>query len=310
MILFVFGLIVAVAGFCLLVTSGVVRTYKPAYRGSGLGGILLGVLLVLGSFYNTVGARSVGLPVGLGKVGSPLSPGIHWEPPWVHIVSCTTGEDTSIQNSDQNTGDALADQSVPISGSDQGGATADVTVNYHIDAADAVTVFRKYACNLQTIKANLIVQNVRSIAAQSATSFVSVDLKSHRSQIEQLTLKGLRADLAPYGITVDGVTLADLTLNQNVQAAANSKLAQQQAVATEGYKHQQAEVAAETAEATATGIAQSNKIKAASLTPAVLCADWIAGMGNASVINTAGPCSTAAATTPTPSSVLITPKAK
>lgn len=311
MVLFVFGIIV------LLIALGLVIAGRVGDRGDeinlrpwGIGAIVIAILMLIGSTFNTVGARQVGIPITLGKVGGNLQSGVHLLAPWTSVINCPLSEETSIQNGDPKSGDALYNQAVPISGSDQGGALADVTVLYHINPQDAVAVYQKYKCNTTSIKANLIAQNVRSITGQAATGFISVDLKSHRSDIEKITLNRLQTTLAPYGITVDQVIIADLTLADNVQIAANNKLAAEQNAQTALYHKQQAEVDAQTAIIQAQGIANANKAKQTSLTPQALCYDYIQALSNTNiaVMNGNNPCSTGASAS-TPTSVIVSPKA-
>lgn len=311
MILFVFAVIVAVVAVGLVIAGKVGGDDPINLRPWGIGAAVVAVLMALGSCYNTVGARQVGIPVTLGKIGGNLQSGVHFLAPWTMVTTCPLSEETSIQNGDKNSGDALYNQAVPISGSDQGGATADVTVLYHINPQDAVAVYRKYACNTMSIKANLIAQNVRSIAAQAATNFVSVDLKSNRSAIEAATLAGLQTKLAPYGITVDSVVIADLTLAANVQEAANNKLAAQQNALTAEFHLQQAKVDEQTAVVAAQAVAQANEAKQASLTPQALCYDYIQALSstNVAVINGGSPCSTST-TASAPTSVIVNPAPK
>lgn len=308
MALFVIGLIFGLIGVLGLLAIIFVKSgFKLVTGGVGAVALLVAALFIVGAMYNSVPARTVGVPISFGKIGSPLQSGIHWEAPWVNITSCPLTEETDIQNGDPNSGTAAYNQAVAISGSDQGGATADVTVQYHIDPKDAQIVYQKFRCDLTLVRNNLIVQRVRSDVAAAAINFVSVDLKSSRVAIEQGALAKLQSDLTPFGITVDDVVIGDINLDPNVQTAANQKLAAQQQIGTATFQQQQATVQAQTAVITAQGQAQAavtaakgeaqaNQLKQQSLTPAILCQQWEQAIqnGHVSVVNSAGPCGSSA----------------
>lgn len=270
---------------------------------------VIAVIILILSSIATVGARSVGIPVTLGSIGSDMQPGVHLKPPWTNVTSCSLAEQQSIQNADPKTGDALYDQSVPISGSDQGAAEASVTFYYHINKESAGLLYRAYACNPGLIKDNLVAQQVRQAVAQASTAYPSVDLRSYRTQIGAAALKALTPELSKYGVVADSVTISDLTLADNVQTAANSKLAAQQAAQQAQFTLQQAQVEAQTAKVRADAAQVANNAQSVSLTPAVLCQQWIQAIATAksSVISSGGPCEAAApagATTP----VIVNPK--
>ena len=283
-------LVIAVLALLAVAGLAVLRPARAALYAAGL--VVLAVLCAFGSVYRSVGAREVGIPVSFGHVGADLQPGAHFVAPWVQVTTCPLTEQQSIQNADPATGDAMYDQSVPVSGSDQGSATADVTLLYHVNAADAGTVYRLYACNMSAVRQNLVAQRVRSDVATAATGFVSVDLKSDRPQIESVALSQLRTDLAPFGLTVDTVTIGDLKLAANVQQQADAKLAAQQNAETQQVNQQAAKTQAQTAVITAQGQQQANAAQQQSLTPQVLCEQFIQALASSkvSVLNTAGPC--------------------
>lgn len=262
--------------------------------------LVLALIFGFISVYRSVGAREVGIPVSFGSIGSDLQSGIYIVAPWTTVTKCPLSEEQSIQNADPHSGDAVYNQSVPISGSDQGGATADVSFYYHINRQDAGAIYRSYACNTTKIKDNLVAQQVRSAVGTAATQFISVDLKSHRADIEVAALTGLRSSLTSFGLTSDKVVIADLILNPNVQNAANAKLAAQQSAQTATFKLQQAQVDAQTAVVQAQGQQNANTAKQLSLTPNVLCSDLINALGSPNsritVLNTLGPCGGTVAT--------------
>jgi len=315
----VFWLVFAVILLIVAVAMGVVqpRRKDPAegvivLRPFATIPLVLAVLCLFFSVYRSVGAREVGIPVTFGSVGGDLQSGVHFVAPWTQVTTCPLSEEQSIQNADPRTGDALANQSIPVSGSDQGGATADVTFFYHINRVDAGAIYRAYACDTTAVKAKLVAQNVRSALGSATTGFVSVDLKSHRGDIEAKALSLLRSSLTNFGITSDKVVIGDLILAPNVQDAANAKLAAQQAAQTAQFKLQQAQVDQQTAVVTANGEKAANDAKQQSLTQQILCQDFINALTNPqnklTVLTNTGPCQTGAGVAGSP--VIVNTPAK
>jgi len=149
-----------------------------------------------------------------------------------------------------------------------------------------------------------VAQNVRSALGSATTGFVSVDLKSHRGDIEANALALLRPSLTNFGITSDKVVIGDLILAPNVQDAANAKLAAQQAAQTAQFKLQQALVDQQTAVVTANGEKAANDAKQQSLTQQILCQDFINALtspqNKLTVLTNTGPCETGAGVASSP----------
>lgn len=282
MALFVFGII-----FLLIAIGGLIAAIMLTGEDRIVGVVvffltgIIGGLLFIFSFYNSVPARAVGIPITFGKIGKPVGSGVHWAAPWVSYTTCPLTEETDIQNADPNSGSNPYDQAVRIAGSDQGGALADVTVQYHINPNDAQAVYAKFKCNLNSVKDYLMVQRVRSDVATAAAQYLSVDLKTNRAQMEQVARSALQSDLQPFGITVDDLVISTIVLDPNVQNAANAKLAAQQNALTQQFNLEAAQKQA-----------QINATKQQSLTEAILCEQTIQAVAAAKpqIINSWGAC--------------------
>jgi regulator of protease activity HflC (stomatin/prohibitin superfamily) len=259
-----------------------------------LGVVFLALFLLIGltSSIQTVGARQVGIPETFGTLGDDLQPGLHLVAPWTVVHTCSLGQQQSIQSQTPTEGDREGNDGVNINGNDQGSGVADVSVLYHFDPAHAEQIYRRYACDPELVKSNLIRQATRSAIGSAAATFPSTDLKSNRAQISAKALDTLDRTLKGYGVLVDNIVISDITLSQATQAAADAKLAAQQAAEQAKLVLQKAQVDAQTARVNADAEKVANDAKNASLTAAVLCAQWIDALKVAkpSVVNTGGPC--------------------
>jgi regulator of protease activity HflC (stomatin/prohibitin superfamily) len=153
-------------------------------------------------------------------------------------------------------------------------------------------LYRKYACNSDLVKTNLIRQATRGGVAQAAAKILSVDLRSNRGQIAQDALPIINADFKDDGIVVDNIVISDIILSGPVQQAADSKLAAQQAAQQAEFNRQKAQKDAETTAINAQAAAAANAVKTQSLTPNVLCQNFIDALRDIkpTTILSAGPC--------------------
>jgi regulator of protease activity HflC (stomatin/prohibitin superfamily) len=302
-VLLVFAFIVLIAGAVMAVIGRVDFDGDPFnFRPMGVGLLLVAVLMAAGSTIRDVGAREVGVPVTFGHIGADMPSGIHFANPFTKVTTCPVSQQADIQNAAATSGSSSANEAVAISGSDAGLATADVTVLYNITDAGADTAYIKYKCNIGLIQSNLVAQLTRSAVAQASTAYLTIDLRSDRTAIQDAAKKALTTELAPDGIAIDQVTIGDLILTQPVQDAAQQQLLAQQGVVTAGYAKKKAVIDAQTAVIKAQGVAAAQKAQQASNTPQALCAATIQAVAAAhpSVISSWGVCSTITPASSTP----------
>jgi regulator of protease activity HflC (stomatin/prohibitin superfamily) len=293
MVMFIFAILFLVLALVLF-AAGRVKDGRDEYnlRPWGILPGLLAVLLFVFSLVHSVGAREVGIPVTLGHVGADLQPGVHFLAPWTTIHSCSLAQQQSIQTQAATEGDAKGNDGIPFNGSDQGSGIADTTVLYHFDPTHADTIYRKYGCDADLVKQNLIRQALKGAVPQATAQFASLDVKNNRPQIQHAIESILNADFAGDGIIVDNVVLSGLQLSAATQQAADAKLAAQQAAQTAQFHLQQANVDLQTAQVQASARQKANQTESASLSPAILCDHWINAIAQSkiTVLSTNGPC--------------------
>ena len=151
---------------------------------------------------------------------------------------------------------------------------ANVGISFHVDQAHVAEVFQKYREGLTEIR-NIPLRNaVRDSFGREGALYSVEDLYSAKKAVlMNAVLADVRTQFAPLGIVVDSLAIVgNFKLPTNVTAALNAKIQ-----ATQKAEQAQNEVAESTAEANklraaAQGIADSNRIKAASITPTLL--EW------------------------------------
>ncbi len=158
----------------------------------------------------------------------------------------------------------------------QGGVDvhANVGISFHVDQAHIAEVFQKYREGLTEIR-NIPLRNaVRDSFGREGALYSVEDLYSaKKATLMNAVLADVRGQFAPLGIVVDSLAIVgNFKLPPNVTAALNNKIQ-----ATQKAEQAQNEVAEAHAEAnklreSAQGIADSNRIKAASITPALI--EW------------------------------------
>lgn len=175
--------------------------------------------------------------------------------------------------SERNHPDAI-DESIEFGAAQGVDVHANVGISFHVDKEHIAEVFQTYREGLTEIR-NIPLRNaVRDSFAREGASYSVEDLYSAKKAVLMNTvLADVRKQFTPLGIVVDSLAIVgNFKLPANVTAALNAKVQ-----ATQKAEQAQNEVAEAHAEANklreaAQGIADSNKIKAASITPSLL--EW------------------------------------
>ena len=226
-----------------------------------LGALIAGVFSLLGSTLYVVSAYEVGVPVAFGKVGTPMTSGMHLKSPFTDVTTFST------RPVDLN----LSDKDVVEVRSSQGGVMyAEVTVKWAVTPAKAVELYR-LAGSEDAIQQRLVYPDSREIVRNVFARYTSeqgyaTDREKINAEIGDL----IKERLAPRGIAVTTVNLRNVKPSDRLQDQIDSKIQQQQATerATEAARTAKAESDRRRIEAE--GIARANKILSNSLTDKVL----------------------------------------
>ncbi|MGW3242996.1 prohibitin family protein [Streptomyces sp. NPDC001070] len=224
---------------------------------SAVAGVLAGVFACV----YVVSAYEVGVPVTFGKIGTPLTSGIHFTSPFTDVTSFST------RPVDLN----LYDKDVVEVRSSQGGVLyADVTIKWAAVPAKAVELYR-LAGNEEAIQQRLVLPDSREIIRNVFAKHTSEEgYASAREQIGAEIDTLIKERLAPRGIDVTAVNLRNVRPSDKLQEQIDKKIQQQQATERAVEAARTAKAEAERKRIEAQGIADANKIIERSLSDKVL----------------------------------------
>jgi regulator of protease activity HflC (stomatin/prohibitin superfamily) len=290
---FVFGLVLAVVGILLALFGklripggpnrrGVINPERRiSLRAAGLAVTAIGAVFAIGSSVRLIGATDVGVPVTLGKIGTPLRSGVHLVLPWTDVNSFSTRLQQSDMSQTAGEGDRAGNDGVEVLSSEGGRMVLDVTVRYSVKADAAADLFRRVG-SMTGIREQIVRPDVRSRLRDVYSRYTAEEsYAANREKVASEAEAAVRDGLAPFGLVVDAVKVRNITLESNLQTQISAKLeakqAAERALIEQGRAQTEAETRRKVAEtdaqaavAAARGQAEANTILAQSLTPELL----------------------------------------
>ncbi|WP_017240139.1 prohibitin family protein [Streptomyces sp. SS] len=226
-----------------------------------LGAVLAGVFSLVVSMTYVISAYEVGVPVAFGKVGSPMTSGMHVKSPFTNVTTFST------RPVDLN----LSDKDVVEVRSSQGGVMyAEVTVKWAVVPSKAVELY-KLAGTEDAIQQRLVYPDSREIVRNVFARYSSEQgYASDREKINAEIGDLIKERLAPRGIVVTTVNLRNVKPSDALQGQIDRKIQQQQATERAIEASRTAKAEADRRRIEAEGIARANKILNDSLTDKVL----------------------------------------
>jgi regulator of protease activity HflC (stomatin/prohibitin superfamily) len=224
---------------------------------SALAGALAGTFACV----HVVSAYEVGVPVTFGRVGTPLTSGIHFKSPFTDVTSFST------RPVDLN----LYDKDVVEVRSSQGGVLyADVTIKWAVVPAEAVALYR-LAGSQEAIQGRLVLPDSREIVRNVFAKHTSEEgYASAREKISSQIEVLIKERLSPRGIDVTAVNLRNVKPSAKLQDQIDKKIQQEQATQRAVEASRTAAAEAERKRIEAEGTARANKIIEKSLSDKVL----------------------------------------
>ncbi|MFB6842810.1 prohibitin family protein [Streptomyces sp. NPDC056361] len=226
-----------------------------------LGAVLAGVFSLIVSMTYVISAYEVGVPVAFGKVGSPMTSGMHVKSPFTSVTTFST------RPVDLN----LSDKDVVEVRSSQGGVMyAEVTVKWAVVPSKAVELY-KLAGTEDAIQQRLVYPDSREIVRNVFARYSSEQgYASDREKINAEIGDLIKERLAPRGIVVTTVNLRNVKPSDALQGQIDRKIQQQQATERAIEASRTAKAESDRRRIEAEGIARANKILNDSLTDKVL----------------------------------------
>ncbi|MFH9723787.1 prohibitin family protein [Streptomyces sp. NPDC017254] len=257
--MFVIAILLLIAAVVLFFVAR--STDSKGLKLGSLGAVVAGLFSLVVSMTYVISAYEVGVPVAFGKVGSPMTSGMHVKSPFTDVTTFST------RPVDLN----LSDKDVVEVRSSQGGVMyVEVTVKWAVVPSNAVELY-KLAGSEDAIQQRLVFPDSREIVRNVFARYTSEQgYASDREKINAEIGVLIKERLSPRGIDVTTVNLRNVKPSEALQGQIDRKIQQQQATerATEAARTAKAE--ADRRRIEAEGIARANKILNDSLTDRVL----------------------------------------
>lgn len=226
-----------------------------------VGAVVIGLFSLVVSMTYVISAYEVGVPVAFGKVGSPMTSGMHVKSPFTDVTTFST------RPVDLN----LSDKDVVEVRSSQGGVMyVEVTVKWAVVPTKAVELY-KLAGSEDAIQQRLVYPDSREIVRNVFARYTSEQgYATDREKINAEIGVLIKERLVPRGIDVTTVNLRNVKPSDALQGQIDRKIQQQQATERALEAARTAKAESDRRRIEAEGIARANKILNDSLTDKVL----------------------------------------
>lgn len=229
-------------GFLLLVAFFMTIARTPGSRSAGilrafsLGFAAFGAMFLLGSLVVVVEPGEVGVKHAFGSVSpKPLLPGVHLVTPWSSVERYSTREEQYPQSEDER-------ESIAALSSEQMGMSVDAGLRWQINPIDAPRIFTEIGTEEQihSIVFNAIRQGVRDGMVRFSINDISKRTEiaaAMQALVDSALITQPRAGGEKFRIAeVTAFFLRDLQPPEQVVAAINAKIAQEQQIQTERHR--------------------------------------------------------------------------
>lgn len=229
--------------------------------------VIIAIVGVLFSF-RSVGPGNIGVVVSAGKVDTTeKGPGISFVMPFVSDVVSMDGR---IQG--------IAFENIAAASKEYQDVFLTGTLNVHVQPDEAAELYQQVGLDY---KEKLVIPFYTNIVKEVVPQYLITEILPKRELIRSQTVQRLAAKLAPYGIIVDDVALANVSFNEEYNKAIQDKQIQELKVQTERNILAQKEITrqqavidakgqAEAQIERARGEAESNRLISQSLTSEIL----------------------------------------
>ncbi|WP_297342467.1 SPFH domain-containing protein [Amnibacterium sp.] len=290
--MFVVGLLLLLAAVLLfIVLAGRSRRSKGAEsapqrrnRFIGLAGAtvaaLLGLLLLGGSsvYAQDTGDASVIVSWTGDILGQEITPGLHVKAPWSTVDTFSVRNQQVVfagnrAETDYTGGSALGPD-ITVQDSDGVTSNIDIAVRYSIRPDQVTTIYRQFRDETNFVS-QFVTQDIRSTVRDAPNSFTTLELITKRAEVNTAIQTALEQRWKGTGVTVDSVSLQQITPPASVTAAYAAAQNAQIKVTTEQNNLKAAQVSAQQQVVQAEAKAKANDTLNRSLTTNVLKQNYI-----------------------------------
>lgn len=236
-------------------------SYQKVSRIAGSIAVALSGFVLLLMSISSVGATEVGVPITLGKPGSPIGPGPHLVLPITEVR--TLDVKTQVVELDD-------DNEIKTITSDRIQVPVDVSVFYKVDSGTAPTLLLTVGEDY----ANKIIRPLtRSAVYDGGSTLSSENIQNQRAQYEETVFNTLKPQFADRGITLEKVEIRKVQVPDKILENAQAKINAEEQL-------KRAKIDADTKVVDARAQAEANRILADSINknPNVICQQFVEGL--------------------------------
>lgn len=233
----------------------------------------LGFLFLLLACIRVVSPGEVGIPVVLGSAKPPIQSGVNFTNPLASVKKFSIRTEEYTMSATTKEGKVEGDDSVQVLGKDGATGKVDATLLHRLNKGDASNVYRSLGVDY----VNKIIRPTSRTCIRD--SFAGVTMvaaaTTERQQVATAVQKCIENALAPRGLVLESFQLRDVTLSDTVQNAINSKVESEQRAAQQAFELDKTKQQAEIRRVESQGLADSQRIIQATLTPEYLQYEYI-----------------------------------
>lgn len=272
-ILFIFGVILALIGFLVLISILTKKIHFPPILPAIA--TVVGLLIVLSSCIYT---QDVGETVLIRNFGGSLGDvttdaGFHLKAPWADTVTYDVRNNVlsfmGQSEADQFEGGSANGSAVTINDAGGASATIDIQVNYSLDPNSAKDLYTNYGSQENFVKSVCAV-DIRAVPREVSGQFDTIAILTARSDYANAVQEALSEKWKAYGLVVESVSIQNVVYPQSIIDKYAEAQAAEIAKETATNNQEVAKVNAETKVIEAQGEADANKTLSESLTDEVL----------------------------------------
>ncbi len=269
--MFILGLLILVALFIFRATYKIspedrriqdklrIRTFGT------LGAAALAAIMIIGSLLRIVPAGNVGVQVLFGRVltNATLAEGLNIVNPFVDLEIMTIRTQAYTMSIAAEEGQRYGDDAITSLTKDGLEVAMDLTVWYHLDAAEAANVFQKIGKDYMD---KIVRPAARTAIRNTTVKYNAVEIYSEkREEVQNDISTTLDRDFTDRGIILEKVLLRNIKLPAKVKNAIEAKLEAEQDAQKMEFVLLKETKEAERKKIEATGIAEAQRIIAQSL---------------------------------------------
>ena len=269
--MFILGLLILVALFIFRATYKIspedrriqdklkIRTFGT------LGAVALAAIMIIGSLLRIVPPGSVGVQVLFGRVltNATLNEGLNIVNPFVDLEIMTIRTQAYTMSIATEEGQRYGDDAITSLTKDGLEVAMDLTVWYHLDAAEAANVFQKIG---KDYIEKIVRPAARTAIRNTTVKYNAVEIYSEkREEVQTDITERLRIDYQDRGIILEKVLLRNIKLPAKVKNAIEAKLEAEQDAQKMEFVLLKETKEAERKKIEAAGIAEAQRIIAQSL---------------------------------------------